>query len=365
MGVLRPEPEQLREPVAIEASRSNLARLVPRLEESLPQSQEGTMGKRMRVQTDQVYVGVDISQQRADVGLWPTKEVFRDANDAEGVVRLAKRIAALNPRIVVLESTGRLEVPLALELGELGVPYRIVNPRQIREYARSMGKLAKTDRIDALILARWAESAKPEPKPLPDAQRRELRALVVRRAQLIENLTREKNRLQGETIPKVRKSVQDSIAWHERQIARLDEELDRFISHLPDFSAQAELLQSVPGVGPNLARVILACLPELGMLNRQKISALVGVAPLNDDSGKRCGKRFCWGGRIEVRCALYMATLVATRFNQIIKAMYERLKAKGKPAKVALVACMRRLLGILNAMMRDQKPWRQTSPAAA
>ena len=312
-----------------------------------------------------VYVGVDVSKARLDVAVWPSQQVFSDTNDAEGIGRLATRISGLNPKIVVLESTGRLEVAMALELGEHGAAYRIVNPRQIRDFARSMGKLAKTDRIDALILARWAESAKPEAKPLPDPDRRELRALVTRRAQLIENLTREKNRLQGETVPHVRRSIKDSIAWHERQIARLDKELDQFMKNSADFSGQSDRLQSVPGVGPNLARVIVACLPELGTLNRYKIAALVGVAPLNKDSGKSSGKRFCWGGRVEVRCALYMAALVGTRYNPIIQAHYERLRAKGKPAKVALVACMRKLLTILNAMMRDQTCWRQTSPAAA
>lgn len=320
---------------------------------------------RKDAQGSDVYVGVDVSKDRLDVAVWPSQEVFSDTNDGEGIARLAERILGLKPRIVVLESTGRLEVPAALEFGERGLAYRIVNPRQIHEYRRAMGKLAKTDHIDALNLARWAESAQPEPKPLPDAERRELRALVTRRAQLIENLTREKNRLQGETVPHVRKSLKDSIAWHERQIARLDKEMDQFMKSRPHLSGPSERLQSVPGVGPVLTRMIVACLPELGTLNRYKIAALVGVAPLNRDSGKWSGKRFCWGGRIEVRCALYMAALVGMRHNPIIKALYERLRAKGKPAKVALVACMRKLLTILNAMMRDQTCWRQTSPAEA
>ena len=358
------KPEQLPVPIAGLAVRTNFARLAPGLEESLSRSsQEGTMGKVL--ERGDVYVGVDVSKERLDVAVWPLQQVFSDTNDAEGIARLAERIAGFNPRIVVLESTGRLEVPAALEFGERGVAYRIVNPRQIREYARAMGKLAKTDRIDALILARWAESAKPEPKPLPDASRRELRALVTRRAQLIENLTREKNRFQGEAVPNVRRSIKDSITWHERQIARLDKELDQFMKSSPDFSGQSDRLQSVPGVGPVLTRMVIACLPELGTLNRYKIAALVGVAPLNRDSGKSSAKRFCWGGRVEVRCALYMAALVGMRHNPIIKALYERLRAKGKPAKVALVACMRKLLTILNAMMRDQTCWRQTSPAAA
>lgn len=312
----------------------------------------------------EAYVGVDVCKERLDVGVWPSGETFGESNDGNGIVRLAKSLAKAKPKIVVLESTGRLEVPLALELGERGVPYRIVNPRQVRDFARAMGLLAKTDRIDSLVLARWAESAKVEPKPLPDAEHRELRALVMRRLQLIESKLAEENRLRDEVVPKVRKSVKDSIAWLKRQIKMLDQELDRTIKGSPTFSEQSELIQSVPGIGTNTANMIQACLPELGTLNRRSIAALVGVAPLNRDSGKSRGRRFCWGGRAEVRSALYMAALVASRYNPVIKALYSRLRAKGKKAKVALVACMRKLLVILNAMVRDQAPWRQTSTAA-
>jgi transposase len=312
-----------------------------------------------------LFVGIDVSQERLDVGLWPSGETFQETNDRDGIKRLTERLVELHPRVVVLESTGRLEVPMALELGEQGVPYAIVNPRQVREFARSMGKLAKTDRIDAVMLARWAECARVAPKPLPDAQRRELRAFLMRRLQLVENRVAEEHRLRGETHPRVRKSLKASIAWHERQIAELDKELDRTIKADPTFTARSEQVQSVPGVGPQTARMIVACLPELGTLTRQKIAALVGVAPLNKDSGKSQGKRFCWGGRIEVRCALYMAALVASQFNPVISVVYQRLRAKGKPAKVALVACMRKLLVILNAMARDKTVWRQTDSAAA
>ncbi len=311
------------------------------------------------------YVGIDVSQERLDVGLWPAGETFQDTNDRQGIERLAERLVELHPRVVVLESTGRLEVPMALELGEQGVPYAIVNPRPVRDFARSMGKLAKTDRIDAVMLARWAESARVAPKPLPDARRRELRALLMRRLQLVENKVAEENRLRGETHPRVRKSLKASIAWHARQIAELDKALDRTIKADPTFTARSEQVRSVPGVGPQTARMLVACLPELGTLTRQKIAALVGIAPLNKDSGKSQGKRFCWGGRSEVRCALYMAALVASRFNPVISVVYQRLRANGKPAKVALVACMRKLLVILNAMARDKTVWRQTASAAA
>jgi len=308
--------------------------------------------------------GIDVSKDRLDVGIWPSGETFSDSNDAAGRKRLAQRLVKLNLRIVVLESTGRLEVPMALELQELGIPCRIVNPRQVRDFARATGRLAKTDRIDALVLAHFADAMGVEPKALPDAARRELRALVIRRAQLIEAKLAEENRLQGELVKDVRKSLKASIVWLERQIAALDRNLDRTIKGHPEFRALSEVVQSVPGVGPQTARMIAASLPELGTLTRQKIAALVGIAPLNHDSGKVQGRRFCWGGRAEVRCALYMAALVAARHNPVIRALYVRLRAKGKAAKVALVACMRKLLTILNAMVRDGAPWRQTSPAA-
>lgn len=311
-----------------------------------------------------MYVGVDVCKERLDVGFWPSKEASSEANDGKGIARLVKQLSRCKPRLVVLESTGRLQVPLALALGEAGVPYRIVNPRHVRDFAKALGQLAKTDRIDALVLARWAESARLEAKPLPDAEHRELRALVMRRLQLIESRTAEQNRLKGEVVPKVRKSVKDSIAWLTRQIKQLDGDLGRTIKDSPTFAEQSELIRSVPGVGPNTANMIQACLPELGTLGRGGIAALVGVAPLNRDSGKRRGRRFCWGGRSEVRAALYMAALVASRFNPVIRNIYARLRARGKPAKVALVACMRKLLVILNAMVRDRTPWRQTSPAA-
>lgn len=311
-----------------------------------------------------LFVGIDVSKESLEVGVWPSAETFSDRNDAAGRGRLARRIAQANAKLVVLESTGGMEVPMALELGEHGVPYRIVNPRQVRDFARSLGKLAKTDRIDAVILARWAASSGLQAKPLPDAARRELRELVMRRAELVETRTAEENRLKMARAAKVRKSLTASIAWLERQIAELDKEIDRTLRNHPEFTALGALLLTVPGVGPGTLRMVAASLPELGTLNRQRISALVGVAPLNDDSGKHQGRRFCWGGRAEVRCALYMAALSASRHNPVIRAFYARLRSHGKSAKIALVACMRKLLTILNAMVRNQTPWRQTSPAA-
>ena len=308
--------------------------------------------------------GIDVSQERLDVGLWPSRQTFSDSNDGPGRTRLAERLAELKVRLVVLESTGRMEVPMALELDEHQVPYRIVNPRQVRDFARAKGILAKTDKIDSVVLANFATSMEIEPKALPDAARRRLKAIVMRRAQLIENVIAEQNRLRGETDPDVLKSLNKSIAWLKREIALLDAKLDRTIDGNPEFSALSEVVQSVPGVGPQTARMLAASLPELGTLTRQQIAALVGIAPLNRDSGKTQGKRFCWGGRAEVRCAMYMATLSAVTHNPALQAMYGRLRGKGKQAKVALVACMRKLLTILNAMVRDGTLWRQTSPAA-
>lgn len=313
---------------------------------------------------EEIYVGIDVCKDRLDVGYWPSEKTFSVPNDTKGIARLARRLAKRNPCLVVLESTGRLQVPIALELGEAGVPYRIVNPRQVRDFARALGKLAKTDRIDSIVLARWAESGRIEPKPLPDAEHRELRALVMRRIQLIESRVAEQNRLRGEVVSTVRKSVLASIKWLKHQIHQLDDELDRTIKGNPTFSEDSELIKSVPGIGPNTANMLQACLPELGSLSRVAIAALVGVAPLNRDSGKIKGRRSCWGGRAEVRSALYMAALVAVRYNPVIRNIYQRLKSKGKKSKIALVACMRKLLVILNAMVRERTQWRQTAPAA-
>jgi len=309
-------------------------------------------------------VGIDVSLGRLDVGIRTAGHSFAVKNDAQGRAELARRLADLQPRLVVLESTGKLELPLALELQEHGVPLRIVNPRQVRDFAKAKGILAKTDRIDALVLARFGHAMEIEPKALPDAARRELKALVMRRLQLIEAKIAEENRLRGETVKRVRKSLEKSVDWLEREIRALDQELDRTITANPEFAAIRELAIDVPGVGPNTVNMLIASLPELGTLSRQAICALTGIAPLNRDSGKAQGKRFCWGGRAEVRGALYMAALVAVRHNPPVRAFYQRLRGKGKAAKAALVACMRKLLVILNAMIRDKTHWRQTAPAA-
>lgn len=264
------------------------------------------------------------------------------------------------PALVVLEATGGFEnaAVAALATGELAVV--VANPRQIRDFGRATGQLAKTDRIDAEILALFAERVRPEPRPLPDEAAQALDALLTRRRQLLEMLTAEKNRL-GFARSAVRKSIREHIRWLERQLQGVDRDLDRTVQHSPLWRAKEDLLRSVPGIGPVVSRTLLGELPELGTLSHKKIAALVGVAPLARDSGTLRGKRIVWGGRAPVRSALYMGALVASRHNPVIRAFYLRLRSAGKPRKVALTACMRKLLVILNAMARDNRPWRVTS----
>lgn len=253
-------------------------------------------------------------------------------------------------------ATGGLETAVAAELTAAAMPVSVVNPRHVRDFARATGRLAKTDAIDARMLARFAEALQPEVRPLPDAQAQELRSLVTRRRQVVVMLTAEHNRL-SQATQRVHPHLEAHIAWLQQQLAELDQELADLIQSSPVWRARDNLLQSVPGVGPTTATVLVADLPELGNLNRKQIAALVGVAPHNRDSGSYRGKRSVWGGRAAVRASLYMATLVATRFNSVIKDFYARLCAAGKPKKVALTACMRKLLTILNHMLRTQTPW--------
>jgi transposase len=267
--------------------------------------------------------------------------------------------------LVVLEATGGLEIPLTGVLAAAGVPVAVVNPRQVRDFAKAAGKLAKTDALDAQVLAHFAEVMRPEPRPLPDAQTQTLAAILARRRQLVEMLTAEKNRL-GSARPPVRKSLRTHIAWLERELAHTDSDLAHAIRESPVWREKDELLRSTPGVGPVLTTTLLADLPELGALTSKQITALVGVAPLNHDSGTWRGKRAVWGGRAQVRAVLYMGALVAARFNPVIRAFYQRLCAAGKAKKVALTACMRKLLTILNAMMKHRTAWRQVpEPARA
>jgi transposase len=274
---------------------------------------------------------------------------------------LVEQLREVRPSLVVMEATGGFEVPAAAALAAAEIPVVIANPRQVRDFAKSTGQLAKTDAIDAHILALFAERVRPQVRTLPDEDARALDAIVGRRRQIIDMITAEKNRL-GFALPAVHKSIEQHIRWLERQLDRVDSDLDGLIRKSPVWQAKHNLLRNVPGVGPNLARTLIAELPELGRLSNKQIAALVGVAPLNRDSGLFRGKRRVWGGRASVRSALYMSILSATKWNPVIRVFYQRLRAQGKPPKVAMVACMRKLLTILNAMVRDGQEWDPSIP---
>jgi transposase len=303
-----------------------------------------------------VYVGIDVAKDWLDVAQRPGGEAWRVSSDETGVAALVERLRGVRPALVVLEATGGLQIPAVAALAAAGLRTVVVNPRQVRQFAGATGRLAKTDAIDAQVLAQFGEAVRPEVRPLPDADSQELSALVNRRRQLIEMLTAEKNRLRL-AAKKVRPNIEAHIRWLEGELLDLEGGLGDAIRSSPVWRERDNLLRSVPGVGPVLSSVLLAELPELGRLNRKEIAALAGVAPLNRDSGQFRGRRTVWGGRSHVRTALYMATLVASRYNPTIKSFYQRLLSVGKPKKVALTACMRKLLTILNAMMRHQAPW--------
>ena len=306
-----------------------------------------------------VCVGIDVSQSQLDVAVRPGTH-FSVPNDAHGVVTVVAQLRRLAPVRIVLEATGGLEMCLAGALAAVGLPVVVVNPRQVRDFARATGQLAKTDALDAQILAHFAEVIRPQVRPLPDAQTQALAALTTRRRQLVEMLTAEKNRLRT-AAPVIRKSLRTHVAWLQRERTQLDTALAQVIQDSPVWRAKDDLLRSVPGVGPVLTTTVLANLPELGTLTNKQIAALAGVAPLNRDSGTLHGKRMVWGGRAQVRATLYMAAIVATRYNPMIKAFYQRLCGLGKAKKVALVACMRKLLTILNAMLKSGTPWRKAA----
>jgi transposase len=302
------------------------------------------------------YVGIDISKDFLDIATHPRLKSISLANNDAGISEAVTYLKKITPVLVVMEATGGFEMPLAAALGTAMIPVAVVNPRQIRDYARSMGKLAKTDTLDAQVMADFAAAVHPEPRPLSDDQTQELKDILTRRSQLIEMITAEKNRLSRARRP-VSDHIKAHIAWLEQELDGMNSDLKRFIQESPFWRESDNLLQSVPGVGPILSSTLLAELPELGKLDRKKIAALVGVAPLNRDSGKFRGRRSVWGGRSKVRAALYMSTLVATKRNFVIKGFYERLVAAGKAKKAAIIACMHKLLTILNAMMKHQTPW--------
>lgn len=312
-----------------------------------------------------MFVGIDVSKQRLDVHARPSGEEWSVANDAKGHAELVRKLSELAPQLVVVEATGGYQAAVVAELGAGKVPVAVVNPRQVRDFAKATGRLAKTDAIDAAVLAHFAESIRPEPRPVPDALTLELQALVTRRRQLIDMRTAENNRLETCQVQQVRRNIQKVIKMLDRQIGHVDDDIDTTIRNSPLWREREDLLSSAIGVGTTTARTLLTQLPELGRLNRREIAALVGVAPFNNDSGQRRGIREIRGGRAEVRAVLYMATIVAARYNPQIRDMYVRLLGAGKRKKVALIACARKLLTILNAMMRDKTPWRLDAAKAA
>lgn len=312
---------------------------------------------------DECTVGVDVSKASLDVAVWPEEEHFSVPHDDAGIVWLVERLRGLRPERVVVEATGGIEAELLAAFALAGLPAVRVNPRQVRDFARATGRLAKTDRIDAGVLARFGSDLRPQVRSLPDEQTQALAALVARRRQLLEMLVAEQHRLAAaRRHPEaVRRQLEQHIVWLREQVGGLDRELRQQVKASPLWRRQDALLRSVPGVGPVLAATLLAELPELGCIGRKQVAALVGVAPFNADSGTLRGRRITWGGRRAVRDVLYMAAVTASRCNPPIRSLYVRLLAAGKPRKVALVACMRKLLLILNAVLRAQIPW--TAPA--
>ena len=306
---------------------------------------------------EEMYVGIDVSKAHFDVCVSSEARVWREANNSDGIAALLERLGRVGPRLVVMESTGGYEYAVAAQLAAAAHAVAVVNPRQVRDFGRSIGRNAKTDELDAAVLARFAEAVKPQVRPLPDEQERELRALIRRRGQVLQMILSERNRLRQ--APSVLRSRIER-AWMTEDRKEIERQIKEFIESSPVWRSKDELLTSVPGVGDVLSSVIMAELPELGRLNRREIAALVGVAPFNRDSGQFRGRRSTWGGRASVRSVLYMATLVAIRRNPVIKSFYDRLCEAGKAKKVALTAAMRKLLTILNVMMRDQTRWDPT-----
>ena len=305
----------------------------------------------------EIFVGIDISKAWLDIAVHEREEVFRTSNDETGIASLVKRLKKLKATLIVLEPTGGFEMLVVAELTHAGLPAAVVNAKRVRDFARATGQLAKTDKLDAKVLAHFAAAVRPAVRNLRNEEEAQLAALLTRRRQIIDMLTVEKNRLVT-VRAKMRSDIQAHIQWLSSSLKELDQEIEVFIESTPAWKDKDALLQSVPGVGPVTSATMLGMLPELGLLNRQEIAALVGVAPVNKDSGKKHGRRRVYGGRADVRSVLYMAALAAKKFNPVIRKFYERLIQQGKEKKVALTACMRKLLVILNAMMHSNQPWR-------
>lgn len=304
-------------------------------------------------ENDPVAVGIDVSKKHVDVAITGESSVIRYSNDEEGVAKLVAAMSARNVSRIVLEATGGYQRTLLAALLGAGLPAVAVNPRQVRDFAKAMGRLEKTDAVDAHVLSVFAERIRPEVRALPDETTQEFQAFLARRRQLLEMLVAEKNRVHQASSAAIQRNIREHIAWLKKQLNDTDKDIESRLRDCPVWDTRVELLETLPGVGRVTSMTLLSELPELGTLGRKQIAKLVGVAPLSRDSGAYRGKRTTWGGRPTVRAALYMATLVATKHNPVIRTFYARLLARGKLKKVALVAAMRKLLTILNAIMRD------------
>jgi len=303
------------------------------------------------------FVGIDVSKSTLDMSSEPAVQSLHVAYDEAGIRQLVKGLKDISPALIVIEATGGLEVRIATELASQGLRVAVINPRQARDFAKATGRLAKTDRVDAAVLAAFARAIRPQVRPLKDADTRALDDLVSRRRQLIDMRVQEGLRLGTAGSKPLQKSLKRHIAWLDKQITEVDDDLNTRLRESEVWLAKDDLLRGIPGVGAVTTLTLLAKCPELGTLNRREIAALTGIAPLANDSGKHRGKRFIWGGRAQVRAVLYMATVSAIRCNTVIKAFAERLKKTGKPPKVVIVACMRKLLTIMNAMLKNNTPW--------
>jgi transposase len=303
------------------------------------------------------FIGIDVSKTQLDVACRPDHLTFTFQNDLTGIADLITQLRQLTPTLIVLEASGGFQMPLATALAVAKMAFAVINPRQVRDFAKSTGQLAKTDVIDAQVLAHFAQAVRPQPRPLPDATTQQVEALVTRRRQLLDMLVAERNRLALAPTRQVCASIQQHVDYLQRLISETDDEIAKIMQSSPAWREKDDLLRSATGIGPVLSATLQAALPELGMLNQREIAKLVGVAPLNNDSGKRRGVRHIRGGRAAVRRVLYMATLTATRFNPVIKRFYTRLIASGKPQKVAITAAMRKLLVILNTMVKTKRAW--------
>jgi transposase len=306
---------------------------------------------------EEVFVGIDVSKDRLDVHAYPTGETFAVARDGEGLEQLVEQLRRLAPRQVAVEATGGFETTTAAALAAAALPVVIVNPAQVRHFALSLGRRAKTDRVDAAMIARFLAMTRPEPRPIPDEEARMLGDLVARRRQIVTMIVAEKNRARRMTTPRLLRSIARLVAALEKELAAVDDDIDTGVRSSPAWLAREELLVSVPGIGPVIARTLISEIPELGSLDRRSVASLAGLAPFTRQSGQWKGKSMIAAGRAPVRAALFIAVMVASRFNPTIKAFHQRLRDAGKPKMVALIACARKLLTILNAILRDQKPW--------